>query len=69
MRLYGETAINLGLILDPYCLSAKIMEDSELDYTITHLAWFTDDEINYRLTYKGEAFQGNRVSRLHCGFN
>jgi uncharacterized protein YbjT (DUF2867 family) len=39
--------------------SAKIIEDSELDYTILRSAWLNNkDEIDYETTQKGETFKG-----------
>nr|WP_239374584.1 NAD(P)H-binding protein [Snodgrassella gandavensis] len=64
MGIYSETATETDSILAPYRQSAKIIEDSDLNYTIIRPAWFTHDtEINYQLTHKGEAFQGQQVSR------
>lgn len=64
MGIYGETPEDHGAILDPYRHSAKIIEQSGLDYTILRPAWFINDaSINYQLTRKGEAFIGNRVSK------
>ncbi|WP_258443349.1 NAD(P)H-binding protein [Helicobacter sp. 16-1353] len=42
------------------------MEDSTLDYTIIRPGWFSyENEINYEVTYKGEAFKNPeaRISR------
>jgi uncharacterized protein YbjT (DUF2867 family) len=51
-------------ILDPYRDAAKVIEDSDLDYTILRPGWFTDaDEIDYQITQKGEPFKGHDVSR------
>lgn len=64
MGIYGETGEDHGAILVPYQRSAQIIEDSNLDYTIIRPAWFTDDiAVDYKLTRKGEAFQGHQVSR------
>lgn len=50
----GET---YGTVLDPYRNSARIIEESDLDYTILRPAWLNDrDEIAYGTTPKGEAF-------------
>ncbi len=44
-------------ILDPYRNSARVIEASDLDYTILRPAWLSDrDEIDYGTTQKGEAF-------------
>jgi uncharacterized protein YbjT (DUF2867 family) len=51
-------------VLDPYRDSARVIEASDLDYTILRPAWFTDaDEIDYETTQKGEPFKGSVVSR------
>lgn len=64
MGIYGETGEDHGAILFPYRASAKVIESSDLDYTIIRPAWFTDNaEIDYKLTRKGESFQGDKVSR------
>lgn len=45
------------------CLLIKI-EASDFDYTVLRPAWLTDnDEIDYEITEKGEAFKGTEVSR------
>jgi len=47
-----------GSILDPYRHAARVIEASELDYTILRPAWLNDhDEIDYGTTEKGELFQ------------
>lgn len=64
MGIYGETGEDHGAILEPYRQSAKIVENSGLDYTVVRPAWFTNgNEIDYRLTQKGEAFIGSSVSK------
>lgn len=64
MGIYGETGEDHGAILNPYRQSAAVVEASDLDYTVIRPAWFTDDaEVNYRLTRKGESFQGSQVSK------
>ncbi|AZS49763.1 NAD-dependent epimerase/dehydratase family protein [Entomomonas moraniae] len=64
MGIYDETETDHGSILDPYRLSAKVIEESKLDYTLIRPAWFTNGiEVDYKLTRKGEAFQGDQVSR------
>jgi uncharacterized protein YbjT (DUF2867 family) len=51
-------------MLDPYRDSARVIEASDLDYTILRPGWFTnDDEIDYETTQKGEPFRGHDVSR------
>jgi len=55
-----------GSILDPYCKSASIIEESGFDYTILRPAWLNDrDEIDYGTTQKGEPFRNaaEQVSR------
>lgn len=44
--------------------AAKIIETSQLKYTIIRAAYMTnDDEIDYELTKKGEIFKGTMISR------
>jgi len=55
----------LGSTLDAYAAGAKVIETSQLDYTIVRPAWFSDKPtISYELTQKGQAFKGTEVSRL-----
>ena len=50
-------------VLDPYRDSAAVIEASDLDYTILRPGWFTSDAaVDYRLTQKGEPFEGHDVS-------
>jgi len=50
-------------VLDPCRDAAAVVEASDLDYTILRPGWFTrDPEIDYRLTQKGEPFEGHDVS-------
>ncbi|OAM30903.1 NAD-dependent dehydratase [Eikenella longinqua] len=64
MGIYGETGESHGAIWEPYRQSAAVIEASDLDYTLIRHAWFTcAKEINYRLTLKGEPFQGSQVSK------
>jgi uncharacterized protein YbjT (DUF2867 family) len=50
-------------ILDPYRDSAALIEQSGLDYTILRPGWFVQDQaIDYRITQKGEPFNGHDVS-------
>lgn len=65
MGIYDEVpGEKHGSILDPYRKSARIIEASDLDYTILRPAWFTEaDEIDYETTQKGEPFKGSVVSR------
>lgn len=45
--------------------SAKLFEDSGLDYTLLRLSWFYDQDGNtrYKLTKKGEPFEGSQITR------
>jgi uncharacterized protein YbjT (DUF2867 family) len=65
MGIYDEVpGEKHGSILDPYRKSAKIIEGSDLDYTILRPAWFSSvDEVDYETTQKGEPFKGRVVSR------
>jgi uncharacterized protein YbjT (DUF2867 family) len=65
MGIYDEVpGEKHGSVLDPYRKSARVIEESDLDYTILRPAWFTDtDEIDYETTQKGETFKGSVVSR------
>jgi len=58
MGIYDEVpGEKYGSVLDPYRNSAKIVEASDLDYTVIRPAWLNDDdEIAYGITRKGEAF-------------
>ncbi|MCF6166141.1 oxidoreductase putative [Furfurilactobacillus rossiae] len=50
--------------LPSYAAAAKVVEDSDLDYTIIRPAWLQNqDEIDYELSNKGDAFKGTEVSR------
>lgn len=54
----------LGSYITNYAAAAKIIEDSDLDYTIIRPAWLTNkDEVDYEITQKGEEFKGTEVSR------
>ena len=47
-----------GSVLDPYRHAARVIEASDLDYTILRPAWLNDrDEIDYGTTRKGEPFR------------
>jgi uncharacterized protein YbjT (DUF2867 family) len=65
MGIYDEVpGQKYSRVLDPYRDSARVIEASDLDYTIVRPAWFTDaDEIDYETTQKGEPFKGSVVSR------
>jgi uncharacterized protein YbjT (DUF2867 family) len=64
MGIYGEVpGEKYRSVLDPYRDSAAVIEDSDLDYTILRPGWFTSDgKTEYRITLKGEPFQGHDVS-------
>lgn len=50
-------------VLDPYRDSAAVIEASDLDYTLLRPGWFIHDkEIDYRITQRGEPFEGHDVS-------
>lgn len=54
--------------LQNYAAAAKVLEDSDLDYTLIRPAWLTNkDEVDYETTQKGEAFKGTEVSRKSIG--
>ena len=54
----------LGNYLTTYAAAAKVIEDSQLDYTIIRPAWLTDKTVvDYELTQKGTPFKGTEVSR------
>ena len=57
-----------GGYLQTYSAAAKVIEESDLDYTIIRPAWLSaDDEVAYELTQKDEPFQGTEVSRKSVG--
>ncbi len=64
MGIYGEVpGERYRSVLDPYRDSALEIENSDLDYTILRPGWFTrDEEVDYQVTEKGEAFRGHEVS-------
>ena len=64
MGIYGEVpGEKYRSILDPYRDSAAVIEASDLDYTLLRPGWFTRDATTaYRLTQKGEPFQGHDVA-------
>jgi uncharacterized protein YbjT (DUF2867 family) len=54
----------LGSYITTYAAAAKVIEDSDIDYTIIRPAWLTNkDEVDYEVTQKGDAFKGTEVSR------
>jgi len=53
-----------GGYLETYAAAAKVIEDSDVTYTLIRPAWLSNkDEIDYETTKKGEAFKGTEVSR------
>ena len=64
MGIYGEVpGERYRSVLDPYRDSAAVIEASDLDYTILRPGWFTHGaEVAYKVTQKGEPFQGHDVS-------
>ncbi|MFD1418665.1 NAD(P)H-binding protein [Companilactobacillus keshanensis] len=69
MGIYNEVSSNgysddIPNVLVPYRKAADIIEDSDIEYTLLRPGWFDDDpDINYQITFKGEAFVGHAVSR------
>lgn len=67
MGIYGEIpGQSYQSVLDPYRDAAKVIEASDLDYTILRPAWLNNrDEVEYGTTQKGEPFRnpGGVVSR------
>ncbi|WP_125767104.1 NAD(P)H-binding protein [Lapidilactobacillus wuchangensis] len=71
--LYHETPDPFGSRVENYVgheskentrRAAKLIEASNLSYTIIRAAYMTnDDEIDYELTKKGEVFKGTMISR------
>lgn len=60
--VYGEipntNLANIMAYIGPYINAVKIIESSNLDYTIIRPQWFSNaDEIDYELTKKGEVFK------------
>lgn len=53
-----------GGYLETYAAAAKVIENSDLKYTIIRPAWLSNKNIvSYELTEKGEPFKGTEVSR------
>jgi putative NADH-flavin reductase len=53
-----------GGYLESQTAAARVIESSDLNYTIIRPAWLTDKpEVDYELTHKGEPFKGTEVSR------
>lgn len=54
----------LGNYITEYAKAAKLVEDSDLDYTIIRPSWMTNkDEIDYQTSKKGEPITNTEVSR------
>lgn len=54
----------IGSYLPPYRESADLIEASSTDYTILRAAWLqNEDEVDYEITSRSEAFRGTEVSR------
>ena len=64
MGIYDEVpGEHHGGILDPYRDAARLIEATDLDYTIIRPAWLNDhDEIAYGTTQKGETFKNAKTS-------
>ena len=53
-----------GGYLEPYTAAAKVIEDSDLAYTIIRPAWLSNkDIVSYEITHRHDAFKGTEVSR------
>ena len=65
MGIYGEVpGEKYRSILNPYRDSAIMIESSDLDYTVVRPGWFTNENIiDYKITLKGNPFEGHDVSR------
>lgn len=71
--LYHETPDPFGSWVENYVgheskedtrRAARIIESSDLSYTIIRAAYMTNDnEVDYELTHKGEIFKGTMISR------
>lgn len=59
----------IGEYFPSYRKSADLIESSNLDYTILRAAWLTDEnEVDFEITHKGEAFKGTVVSRKSVAY-
>ncbi|WP_252898488.1 NAD(P)H-binding protein [Apilactobacillus ozensis] len=71
MGIYNEIPDTIGAMgnvkfnamLKPYQEAAKIIENSDLNYTIIRPAWFDNGDDEYEITAKGSPFGGHNVSR------
>ncbi|MFD1394132.1 SDR family oxidoreductase [Lacticaseibacillus jixianensis] len=53
-----------GGYLEPYTAAARVIEHSNLDYTIIRPAWLSNnDTVDYELTHRDDLFKGTEVSR------
>ncbi|WP_155287832.1 SDR family oxidoreductase [Lacticaseibacillus zhaodongensis] len=53
-----------GGYLETYAAAAKVIEASDLDYTIIRPAWLSNkDIVSYELTHRNDTFKGTEVSR------
>lgn len=61
MGIYDEVpGERYGNILDPYRGAAKVIEATDLDFTLVRPAWLNDDnEVSYGTTRKGEPFKNS----------
>lgn len=76
--LYHETPDPFGSWVENYVgheskeetrRAAKIIETSDLSYTIIRAAYMTnDDGVDYELTQKGETFKGTMISRKSIAY-
>ena len=64
MGIYGEVpGERYRSILDPYRNAARVIEASDLDYTILRPEWLNDhDEIDYETTQKSEPFKNPKAT-------
>ncbi|QYK67550.1 SDR family oxidoreductase [Paenibacillus sp. S02] len=54
----------VGSGMDAWRKSARLLEESDFDYTILRCTWFTNkNEVEYELTEKGEPLTGTEISR------
>jgi len=73
LGIYDEVGGKFGEWLIPmsngelpkFAASARVLEESSLDYTLLRITWMynEDGNTNYMLTNKGEPFVGTQVSR------
>lgn len=54
----------VGSGMDSWRKSARLIEESDLDYTVLRCTWFTNkNEVDYKLTEKDEPLKGTEISR------